>query len=245
MCATKCGASTVSPYFHLFDKYISNYTSRDSDNAQARPRSSVLTFVNTRRKRRVPREPAARGPCISYGYSAAISASMTACASGPFQSAPPISRAISSPSRFRTPSPAAPARPSRGRARPRVEPASPAPRRRPPRRSARSPRGCCARSRSAITSNSSPPPACSAASEVSPRGRARTRSPRSSPAAALPSSRPASSRAARGDEGHVRRRDGGRGPRACACRRAAPRLARALGAGSQASAGWRARERGV
>ena len=37
-CATKCGAGTVSPYFHLFDKYISKYTSRNSANAHARLR---------------------------------------------------------------------------------------------------------------------------------------------------------------------------------------------------------------
>src|SRR5688500_11057565 len=41
ICATKCGASTVSPYFHLFEKYFSNYTSRDSASAHMRPRSSL------------------------------------------------------------------------------------------------------------------------------------------------------------------------------------------------------------
>jgi hypothetical protein len=35
ICATKCGAGTLSPYFHLLDKYIWKYTSRDISGAPA------------------------------------------------------------------------------------------------------------------------------------------------------------------------------------------------------------------
>jgi hypothetical protein len=36
--ATKCGAGTLSPYFHLLDKYISKYTSLDISGVPARLR---------------------------------------------------------------------------------------------------------------------------------------------------------------------------------------------------------------
>ena len=48
MCATKCGAGTVSPVFTLFHKYICKYTSRGGAMAGSHPGSRRLALSVSR-----------------------------------------------------------------------------------------------------------------------------------------------------------------------------------------------------